>query len=394
MGFKDVLMRAEAARSRKEAPAPAASCRWATAAGGCCQIECTHPKGEGTRHHKSHCCPEKCSLYEPPPDEGANNPAAFSGTGVVIMPVRNEGDWPMKTIESFRASKAPGTDLRFVVIDEANKGSSVQDLGREPDVIYLSSLTEPTGQGIARSRAVFATRGLKPRAYLSIDAHMDMRTQFGAERLWLSAEQTGGLVQARSGVIAKQTDLRWKGCKWAVQHKPALVRPDTTHDFDLTGGPLKPIDIMAGACYAFTPATFDMLGGFAECFGYYGWYERDLAVNCRFQGIPQHCDNRVMCWHHYRKVRPYPMGGVWRVRGYVQSFRKMFRPDIWERVWLPWALAVQTKHHDPIIDYLIHAPWILDLNAAFEGRKVVTDEEVLDWMGVDLGRLPPTERAP
>jgi len=308
--------------------------------------------------------------------------AAFTGTIVVIMPARNEGEWPRKTVENFRAAKAPGTDLVFAVVDEANEDDSVACLRGEPDVVYLSSLKEPTGQGIARSRAVVATRHLEPRAYLSIDAHMGMATPEGVERLVLTAEETGGVVQSWNGVLTTGVIQARRGATWKMLKRNGYIKPDTENDYRIEPGPLLDVDVLAGACYAFTPATFDRLGGFGESFGYYGFFERDLAVNCRFLGIPQLCDGRVISLHHYRVARPYAMGGVWRVRGMVQCWRSKFRPEVWDRVWRPYVDAVQKKHADPIIDYLLHAPWIDTLQRAYEPEKVVTDEEVLEWMGV------------
>lgn len=39
------------------------TCRWSKPLPGCCQVECTHQAGAGTRHHKSHCTAEKCKHF-------------------------------------------------------------------------------------------------------------------------------------------------------------------------------------------------------------------------------------------------------------------------------------------------------------------------------------------
>ena len=75
------------------------------------------------------------------------------------------------------------------------------------------------------------------------------------------------------------------------------------------------------------------------------------------------------------------MSGVWRWYGYVQCLRQMFRPDIWQKVFLPKVAEAQKRLRDPVIEFLLHDPHIDVLQAAFEAKKKRTDEEVLQWMG-------------
>lgn len=372
----------------KEGTCEGTLCPWAAGEG--CRITCQHPKPSlhGLPHRREWCSPKNCKghpEWEPAVEPAATEEeaAAFEGLIVVVMPARNEGTQVVETIRNFRKSKAPGTELKFALLNDASEDGCCERAKGARDVVYLESKKkQPTGQGIGRSRLVYATRRLEPRVWVSIDSHERMKTKYGLEAIALAAERTGAVVQARSGNLAKGNTLGWRGCRWALERHGSVIKPETRHDYRLKDKGLLPVQVLAGACYAFTWDTFQRLRGFGECFGYYGFFERDLAVNSYFLGMPQWCDSRVMAMHFYRKVRPYGQSGVWRVRGMVQCWRRAFRPEVWEEVWRPYVEQVQEKQRDPWIDYLLEALWLEDLQKQFEERKARTDEEVLAWMGV------------
>lgn len=361
-------------------------CVWAEGDG--CRTVCQHPDQNlhGDVHRREWCAPENCighPRYEGPVEPGATaeEAAAFEGTIVIVMPARNEATQVTETIRNFRKSKAEGTTLRFGLLNDASADGCCERAKGARDVVFLESKKgQPMGQGIGRSRLVYATRHLEPRAWISIDAHERMPTMHGLETLALDAERTGGIVQARSGNMAKGNLLGWRGCKWALEKTGAVIKPETSHDYRIEEG-LMPVELHAGACYAFTWDTFEKLRGFGESYGFYGFFERDLAVNTRFLGMTQHCESRVTAFHFYRKQRPYGQSGIWRVRGMVQCWRRAFRPEVWEEVWRPYVEAVQKKQKDPVVDYLLNALWLEDAQKQYQERKVRTDEEVLAWMG-------------
>ena len=321
-------------------------------------------------------CPQRLPVPQ-------GDPSKFRGTIAVVMPARNEGEFPRRTLTNFYESKAPGTDLRQVVIDDGSTDKCCKDLEKIPGVTVLDSKGIPRGQGIARSRAVQLYDRGHVDAFVSVDAHEALPRPHGLERLAMSAIETGGVVGCLSGILSTGKVLGWIGLRWATQCN-GVVKLATGHCYRKPIEPrgVEPAELLGGACYAFTRETYDRLGGFGECFGLYGWLERDLSVVGRFVGVPMLVDTRVVALHHYRKKRPYQMSGVWRMQGAIQCLRRAFRPDTFERVFRPYLQKVADKHKDPVIDYLLRCRWLDELSAGFEARKTVPDEEVLRWLGV------------
>jgi hypothetical protein len=307
--------------------------------------------------------------------------ADFKGQIIVIMPVRNEGDWAVRTVRNLLASKARGTDLHFCIIDDGSADGccKIFKRGKPKDITLFESKQGGNGQGVARSLGVY----LFPhaRAYYSIDAHETMETKHGIEQLVLDAEETGGIVMARSLNLSKEKLNVGVGCKWGAISEGGVTRPQGLWIREpKTPTRLTPVNVLAGADYAFTRKTFDALGGFGESYGYYGYFDLDLSINARFLNIPVHCNTQVSAGHLYRGPRPYTMSGRWRWWGFVECLRQRFRPDIWRKHFLPSAQLIQKKLQDPMIDYLIHTPRLDILQAAYEPKKKRTDEEVLAWM--------------
>ena len=314
------------------------------------------------------------------------NAEAFTGRIVVIMPVRNEGDWALKTVRNLRASKAPLTDLHFFIVDDCSTDGCCDIFMRgNPDDITLirtptdGGMPHPNGQGVARSLAVMRNPGA--RGFYSIDAHETMETKHGIERLVFDAEESGGIVMARSKNLATGSNVGI-GCRWCFTGSGESLRfkGNWIRGVETTG--LVPVDALAGACYAWTPQTWAKLQGTRESYGFYGLFDIDLSIAARFTGVPVNCNADVIAGHLYRGPRPYAMSGRWRWWGYVECFRSMFRPEIWERHFAPSARAVCRKLRDPMLEWLINTPRLLTLQADFEKRKVTTDEAVLQWMGI------------
>ena len=143
---------------------------------------------------------------------------------------------------------------------------------------------------------------------------------------------------------------------------------------------LEPVEVPQGACYAFTEATFDKLGGFGESIGHFGCFDRDLAINCFFQDIPLLVNTEVHSMHWYRTKRPYSAipHSIWY--GYVQCLRRMIRPDIWEKYFLPYIPI--NAQRDSVMQYLMHDVHLAAEQTLFEKKKVRTDEELVKWIGI------------
>ena len=62
----------------------------------------------------------------------------------------------------------------------------------------------------------------------------------------------------------------------------------------------------------------------------------------------------------------------------------MFRPRIWRQYLAPAAVDMAERTNDPMLWYLLHTPKFEENQAAYEPKKVRTDEEVLKWMGFEL----------
>ena len=314
-------------------------------------------------------------------------PKDFEGRIVCIIPVRNEGVEIVRTIRDLRASKAEGTDLHFAVIDDGSTDGCCEILHRARDITVLTH-DVPRGQGIGRTLGVTMFRGAD--AYVSLDGHMRMETKFGLETLALNAIDSGGIVGCLSGNLANSKNFYGAGSKWHNSTDGGIMnfasnwcyaRPKENPDH------LRETQLLSGQCYVFTEATFDKFGGFGESYGLYGFFERDLGINTYFRGIPQLVNTQVQSWHWYRRNRPYPMTGRYRWWGFVQCLRSRFRPDIWQRVFLPAAQKAVTHSKDAFMLYLMRAPWLAALQREYEPLKVRTDEDVLEWMGVAVDEV-------
>ena len=360
---------------------------------------CDYRKPSG---YKSPCCTfYKCKLRGQRVSEKVcrhcgrmADPAEFKGQIVVLLPVRNEGPRAhasipevVMTIRDLRKQKAPGTDLRFAVVDDCSEDGCCSTLATAKDVTLWRS-HRPQGQGIARNLGVLAFPDA--RGYVSLDAHMRMETQYGLERLVLDAEATGGIVGCMSHNLAKRDGKRGgimqgAGSKWHTSTKGGIMNFNSNWCYArhlAKEPPLKEVALLSGQCYVFTRKWYDQVGGFNETLGLYGFFERDLCINCYFQKLPVLVNPRVQSWHWYRKDRPYEMTNIWRWYGYVQCLRSMFRPDVWESTFLPKVEGAQKRLNDPVLGFLLRDPHIDVLQAAFERKKKRTDEEVLEWMGM------------
>jgi len=309
----------------------------------------------------------------------------FEGRIVVILPIRNEatprheGNKAVRTIRQLRSQKAPRTQLHFVCIDDGSTDGCANTLTRARDITFFRNEL-PKGQGIARSLGVYVEPAT---AYVSMDAHMEMRTKHGLEMLALNAIDTGGIVSAASYALNLEvTEKRQYFCGIGQVWRPFSGHqwyPPLKSDWAKTVTRLlQPIDLPQGACYAFTRATFDKLGGFHESHNHFGFFDRDLAINCRFQDIPLLCNTYVQSWHWYRRQRPYRPASHHIWYGYTECLRSMFRDDIWRKYFLPKVQGI----HDAGLQYLIHDVRLAELQSLFEKKKKRTDEEVIEWIGL------------
>ena len=349
------------------------------------RIAMSKPQARGQR-------PDGCQTCDAAPDDkaerakaadAAKRAAKFRGKIVVIMPCRNEGDWPVRTIRSFRKSKAPGTELQFVVVDDGSDDDALRKIRRAPDIRYLRA-DLPNGQGVSRSIAVYLFRGAD--GYVSIDSHEELRKPHVLEQIVINAQETGGIVGTLSGAMMDDkpdTTLSAIGKSWRAFDQLGFWQVGTD-SVGRTGEYLQPIQILRGACYAFTEETFDRLGGFGESYGYYGFFERDLSVNCAFLGVPQFVNTRVRSWHYYRKQRPYFMAGRWLWWGYIECWRQRFRQKVWRKWLMPAAEDMAKRLDDPMMYYLLRTPKLDVLQAAYEAKKKRSDEQVLRWMGFPI----------
>ena len=319
----------------------------------------------------------------------------FTGRIVVVLPARNEatpaaeGNKLLATIHALREAKAPGTDLQFAVFDDASQDDCAEPLQGMPDV-HLYRNPEPCGQGVNRNLGVWLHPGA--RGYVQMDAHMDV-DKHGLETIVLDAEATGGFVGCISRDLKKpEQDSRRAGCDWNVigtgedLNIGVNTRGNGTgfgwHYANRNAPRLESVPIQRGACTAFTEATFETFGGYGESYTRFGFADHDLAIRARFCGIPSHVNTTVRSFHWYRILRPYPQGRSRMWWGYVECLRAMFRPDVWESVFLPAAQKAARAHADPMMQYLIHTPRLAAMQADFETHKKRTDEQVLAWMGI------------
>lgn len=325
-------------------------------------------------------------------------PEEFQGTIVVVVPVRNEGVEIVRTIRDFRAKKAPGTNLIFSVVDDASEDACCHVLRRAADVALLSQ-SRPRGQGVARNVAVQQFLDQDVRGFVSIDAHMRI-SQFGLERLVLDAEQTGGFVCPRlNSLNTDEKRNKWNGhggtWVWNTKFVPAegqrkaeragLWHHWTYRDPSITDGELQPVELLLGACYAFTPTAYRTIGGFQESRGEFGFFEQELALSAWFHGLPCHCNPGVEALHLFRISRPYQQVGVYPYWfNYVECLRTMFEDATFRRVFQP-VLEANEPHWktEGLLQWLLHTPTLDERHAAFAARRKHTDAEALAWLRID-----------
>jgi FkbM family methyltransferase len=260
-------------------------------------------------------------------------------------------------------------------------GSTDDCITRLKDVkgIRIISMGEPRGQGITRALGLLANPGMD--GYVMIDAHMDIEAG-GLERLVSIAIDRGAVVCARSGQLEGRKKFNWVGMTWLPKVEDWTAKPDLAFVYGNNAHGINPIDVTRGACYALTRETFDKLGGYSETFGRFCFFEYDLAVNCKFMGVPLLVDNGTWSYHLYRKKRPYQDPHPYFWQSLAQCFRAKFRPEIFDKYFRPCLERKQRRKYDPMTDYLLNAPFLSDLQQVYQGRKAVTDEEVIQWMNI------------
>ena len=338
---------------------------------------------------------EQCP--DDPPRWGDKSPVGFKGRITVVLPARNEasplheGNKLLNTIEALRESKSDGTDLHFAAFDDNSHDGCATPLRDMADVTLYRN-AHALGQGINRNLGVWMNPGA--RGYVQMDAHMDIQ-KHGLETLVLDAEATGGFVGALSRDLKKpDQNSRRAGNNWAIQGEGESLDLGCFHrkgigitwKYAKRGCPrLLEVPIQRGACTAFTWETFKKFGGYGESYTPYSFADHDLAIRARFLGIPSHVNTTVIAWHWYRVLRTYPQSGCYMWWGYAECLRAMFRPDVWESVFLPSARKAAYVSGDAMLEYLIRSPRIQAMQAAFEPLKERTDEQVLDWMGIAHG---------
>jgi len=310
----------------------------------------------------------------PPPED-------FEGRIDVVLPMRNEGDEIVHTIRSMRHWKAPKTRLRFIVIDDGSTDGCGNKVRRAHDVLYVRHIA-PQGEGYCRNLGVCLTIDDPPRGYVTLDAHMRATGKYPLESLVLAAERTGGLVCAQTGNIDREHDFHGYGGRFAWhmvdidRHRRAGLRMSWAYDHKCE---LQPVQAVYGASYCWTPETFRRLGGWLDTIGAYGYGEPALCIKAYFLDIPRHCHTGVRLLHKFRVQRPYstPASDYWR--NYVWCNRILFGDEAFEEVF--WPLAAR-RDRDGALRALARHPMALELNAAFQKRKLHTDEECLKWMRV------------
>ncbi len=325
-----------------------------------------------------------CPNCEPPEAyeavrEETRRAAAWTGSIAVVCPARNEPKLGA-TVKQLVESKGPGTSLRFVVIDDGSSDGCARQLAGHP-LVQLVRNERPLGQGMARNLGVILAGPAD--VYLSIDAHIQNGTPLGLERLAVAAQETQGVVGCLSAAWNKPENRTVRaGQSWKTSPTGAIrgiVGSAWNHTYTER---LQPVDIPQGACYAFTRSTYERLGGFRESYNDYGFFDRDLAVNCRFLDIPMLVHTGVTVAHWYRKKRPYPQSGIGFWRGLIESFRTMFRPEIFDEVFRPHCEKAARATHDSTMTWLLNDLRFLDLQSVYESCKQRSDDEVLRWMGL------------
>lgn len=313
----------------------------------------------------------------------------YSGHIGVVIPARNEAPEVVRaTVENLNERRAPGTDLHIIVIDDGSEQPLSPAVRRVPNVELFRN-PGPLGQGVCRTFGVEALRGWAD-CVISLDSHMAFPQPFHLERQALTAEDTGAIVGCLTGdmTTGQQKDLLYMTWDCQVKAGRVVVGTRQINNCDwaaLEDGPIPELiepDLLFGACYAFTHETYDRLGGFRESYGYYGMFERDIGVCARFRNVPQRVDTGLCAMHLYRDRRPYEMSDRWRWWGYIECFRMMFAPEVWQRVFLPEVQFRADLHRDVMMHYLIGAPRFDALQAAYEPTKQRTDAAVLRWMGL------------
>jgi len=307
-------------------------------------------------------------------------PEDYEGRITVIMPCRNEGEWPGRTVNDLRQRRAKGTRLRFVVIDDGSEDACCKCFRGDKDVMLMHNKV-PRGQGVCRSVGVHMMKD-ETDCFVSIDSHMLFPDPYHLEGMAIMARETSGFVGCLTHNMADGTDVPGVGRTWDCSYNRngrLEIRTENATHPNADGG----VDVLRGACYAFMPETFRYLGNFGESYGLHGWFERDLAVRCKFLGIPQDVHTGLRSQHLYRDRRPYLANGMGLEYGRVESFRSMFGQDTFDRVFRPSAEARATTFRDPLLWYLLRDHRFLGLAQRFADRKSAYDADVLRWMGID-----------
>lgn len=255
----------------------------------------------------------------------------------IILPVRNEKTDLESTIQGFRDTKHPTTDMRFYVIDDGSTDGGVEHLPAATDLTTIRH-DKSEGEGISRNEGCELACAAGVDGFIVHDAHMWQIGMGGHERMVTTAMKTGGLVcgathpllygKYEKDFVRYGGRLIWRTEPEDKNHQPGL-RTYWNYHAKLTE---TPIQCLFGASYCMTPETFRRIGGWQDTVAPYGFGEGAMALKAFMLGIPTFCRNDAHFKHRFRGPRPYPMSGRYYWQNLVWCLRILIGEDLFHDI--------------------------------------------------------------
>ncbi len=323
----------------------------------------------------------------------------------VIIPSRNEGDWLVRTVKSILHAEE-GTDMAIIHVDDASSPP-------EPDMTSLGvkqiRLPRRRGASMARALGMFEADG---DAIFTCDAHCLFSPGDSLAALIEENQRFVGLgalppnynppawqVKAsleerkisRLGEMCIQNEsLGYMGpCRMGAatlrQHESLFRVGWLGH---VNSSPIAYTAAPFGGNYMFSRHALEVMGGYPQLGGYFGFEEEAVALLAAGKGLKILCATELSPWHVYRSqgIDPIPCPHSSpedkQLENLAGVYRLAFGERMWQDFWRPTLASTTLRGRAiPIPEYvlrMVESPEFTEYRDAVQENFLFRDESLVE----------------